>query len=320
MNMKENGKETPSIEIDLKDIAIATIKTIRLIGRASSFNELARILRADNPEYFRHPSHASLETTGLFADKSRLELRLILGYLLDEEYFELPSLRYQRLEVTPKGEAFYESPHAILVMQDEIRISPFELYFHRYLRDLRTSISEDKSIPPYLVFSDHCIDQIAKHQPETLKELSLITGMDDEKVALYGATIIKTLDQLQLNWHHVKNLTLLSRLRNFTHQEVKRLHQEGFNIEEIAGMVGVKQSTVEQYLCDFHQAGVIDLRPWIKSQMDPEILKTSLKYFKGKEQSKLRDAKLELGYEYRELRFARTYAQGFSPLPAKASA
>ena len=316
-NAKTNGTEAL---LDLQNVAVATIKTIKLVGRACSFNELARILRADNPDYYRDPSHASLETTGLFSDRSRLELRMTLGCLLEEGLLTLQSLRYQRLEITEAGEKYYQKPAKLMVGIERVRITPFELYFHRHLRDLRTKFAVEKGIPPYMVYSDHIIDQISKGQPETLKELSLIVGMDDEKIANFGAHILQALDQLQINWHHVKNLNLLSKLRNFTHQEVRRLHKEGFTVEEIAGIVSVKQSTVERYLCDFHAAGVLDLRPWIEGYVDPEILKKSLKYFKGKEDTKLREAKQALGYEYNDLFLARVYAKGFNPLPVKESA
>lgn len=307
-------------QADLKEVAIAIMKTIQLVGRSCSLNELARILRADQLKFFRDPTHATLETTGTFSHKSRLELRLTMSYLLDEEYLEMQDIRYQGLVVSSKGKAFMEEPNPILVDFEQIRCNPFELYFHRTLRELRLRLSRERGVPIYAIYTDHCIDQIVKDQPETLKELTLIRGLDDNQVAVFGALILKNLDEMRENWHHIKNLRLAGKVKNGTHQEVKRLHEEGFTVEEIAGMNGIKQATVERYLCDFHMAGIMDLRPWIESYLEEEELQPAAKYFKERPGALLREAKEVLGIEYNKLFLGRIYTQEFKALPVRATA
>ncbi len=324
------AKETPvkqspyrqpmSFEADLKDLALDIFKTIQLVGRDCSFNELARILRGDQTDFFRDPSHAILETTGSYSNTSRLELRLSMGYLLDEEYLVMKDIRFQGLAISPKGLAFQESPQPLLINLAEITFDPFQHYFHRQLRDLRRRLSDERGLPVYAIYSDHCIDQIVRNQPESLKELTLILGLDEDRISAYGALILQMLDHIRLNWHHLKNLPAMKRTAHPTHQEVKRLHQEGFTVEEIAGMVSCKQTTVERYLCDFHLAGDFDLRPWIEGYLEKETLDATTRFFQNRPNALLREAKAKLGYEYNEIYLAKVHSQGFIPVPVRISA
>lgn len=317
---KEEKKEQSGFETDLKEITLDIIRTIQLVGRACSFNELARILRADQMNYFRDPSHAKLETTGAYPKIPRVDLGLIMGYLLDEDYLTMKDIRFQGLSVGPKGIAFQESPEPLLISRAEISLDPFQHYFHRQLKDLRRRIAGERGLPAYAVYPDHCIDQIARNQPETLKELTLIRCLDEDKITAYGARILQILEEIQMNWHHLKNLGLMKRIQHHTHQEVRRLHEEGFTIEEIAGIVCCTQSTVEKYLCNFHIAGLFDLRPWIKGYLEKKTLDASVKFFKNKPDALLREAKEKLGIAYNELYLARVYSQGFTAVPVRASA
>ncbi len=319
-NKKEEKREALPFETDLKNLALDIFKTIQLVGRDCSFNELARILRGDQVDYFRDPSHAILETTGSYSRTSRLELRLSMGYLLEEEYLVMKDIRFQGLGISPKGLAFQKSPKPLLINVSEITFDPFQLYFHRQLRDLRRRLADERGLPAYAIYSDHCIDQIVRSKPESLKELTLIIGMDEDRISAYGALIIQILDHIHLNWHHLKNLPAMKRTAHSTHQEVKRLHEEGFTVEEIAGMVSCKQATVERYLCDFHLAGAFDLRPWIEGYLEKETLDATVKFFKNRPNALLREAKAKLGFEYNELYLAKVYSQGFVPVPVRISA
>ncbi len=85
-------------------------------------------------------------------------------------------------------------------------------------------------------------------------------------------------------------------------------------------MNGIKQATVERYLCDFHMAGIMDLRPWIESYLEEEELQPAAKYFKERPGALLREAKEVLGIEYNKLFLGRIYTQEFKALPVRATA
>jgi|GEM_PF-6577551 len=308
-------KDLKSWEVDISDTAFKICKTILLIGRPSGMNEVARILRADKAEYYRDPKHAQLETTGSVAYSSRIELRLTMQKLVELELLQVKDVQYGSLEVTPAGHAFLENPEPLVVEEVDVTLTPFDHYVHRHLRELRMALATNGQVPFFEIFNDLIIDQIMKQQPETVKELTLIEGMDDERIAIFGKQILDSLDRCNQDWHRVKNLHVLRKTKHATHQEVIRLFKEGFGVEEIAGILGIKSTTVESYLVDFHVVGIMDMRPWIEEYVEASVLKKAVNYFKKNMNVKLREAKAKLKIEYNFLHLARAYTQEFTAAP-----
>lgn len=308
-------KDMKSWEVDISDTAYKICKTILLIGRPSGMNEVARILRADSAAYFRDPKHARLETTGSMTYTSRIELRLNMQALVEKGVLGIKEAQYGSIEVTPAGKAFLENPQPLIVEEASVTLTPFDHFVHRHLKDLRSELATNGNLPFFEVFNDLSIDHIMKQLPETVKELNLILGLDDERIAAYGSLILKSLDECNQDWHRVKNLHVLRKTKHATHQEVSRLFQEGFGVDEIGGILGIKTTTVESYLIDFHTVGLMDMRPWIEEYVDASVLKKAVNYFKKNMDVKLREAKEKLKIEYNFLHLARAYVRDFTAAP-----
>lgn len=69
--------------------------------------------------------------------------------------------------------------------QDIVRDALFE-----HLRGLRKRIADDKNIPPYVVFSDATLSDIAQRRPSNEQEMKAISGIGDERFRRYGDLFI----------------------------------------------------------------------------------------------------------------------------------
>ncbi|MCE6993999.1 DNA helicase RecQ [Saccharothrix sp. S26] len=61
------------------------------------------------------------------------------------------------------------------------------------LRTWRTAQAREQGVPPYIIFNDATLRQIAATTPSTLDELSAISGVGENKLAKYGQQILDTL-------------------------------------------------------------------------------------------------------------------------------
>ncbi len=61
------------------------------------------------------------------------------------------------------------------------------------LRTWRTAQAREQGVPPYIIFNDATLRQIAASAPATLDELSAISGVGENKLAKYGEQILETL-------------------------------------------------------------------------------------------------------------------------------
>jgi ATP-dependent DNA helicase RecQ len=69
-------------------------------------------------------------------------------------------------------------------------LSPGEQLVYDRLRDLRLETARDLGIPPYMVFHDKTLKEMARAAPKTVEELLLIIGVGEKKAEKYGAAFI----------------------------------------------------------------------------------------------------------------------------------
>ena len=61
------------------------------------------------------------------------------------------------------------------------------------LRAWRTGVAKELGMPPYVIFHDATLRQIAAAPPTTLAGLALVNGVGETKLARYGQQILEVL-------------------------------------------------------------------------------------------------------------------------------
>jgi ATP-dependent DNA helicase RecQ len=59
------------------------------------------------------------------------------------------------------------------------------------LRALRKQLADEAGMPPYIVFNDASLREMAQRQPKTLPEFATIVGVGQAKLARYGGTFVE---------------------------------------------------------------------------------------------------------------------------------
>src|SRR5204862_2820599 len=107
---------------------------------------------------------------------------------------------YGTLKLTDKGKAFIKKPHKVMVVEDNefsntesdddeeyggggVSADP-ELFAS--LKDLRKQIAKQRNVPPFVVFQDPSLEEMAINYPITMDELKNITGVGAGKAAKFG--------------------------------------------------------------------------------------------------------------------------------------
>jgi len=69
------------------------------------------------------------------------------------------------------------------------RISCDEALFER-LRRLRKRLADERGVPPYIVFSDVSLRQMARSYPSNESEFAQISGVGEQKLKRFGKRFI----------------------------------------------------------------------------------------------------------------------------------
>jgi ATP-dependent DNA helicase RecQ len=63
------------------------------------------------------------------------------------------------------------------------------------LRNLRKRLADQAGVPPYIVFNDASLREMAQRQPTTLDEFSMIAGVGQAKLTRYGSDFVNTIKE-----------------------------------------------------------------------------------------------------------------------------
>jgi ATP-dependent DNA helicase RecQ len=65
------------------------------------------------------------------------------------------------------------------------------------LKQYRTKVAGEKSVPPYVIFHDRTLIEIAARRPETIAELDGIYGIGEAKRSRYGQDIVEMVSEME---------------------------------------------------------------------------------------------------------------------------
>ncbi|MDG1674729.1 MAG: ATP-dependent DNA helicase, partial [Flavobacteriales bacterium] len=126
-------------------------------------------------------------------------------------YLEKEVEKYGVLHLTEKGKSFVASPGAIMLanQRDFTDVDSGDSLSQTHgasggaldpklrgmLTELRKKVSAEKGLPPYVIFQDISLDEMATHYPINPDELLRITGVGSGKAAKFGEPFTKLIAQ-----------------------------------------------------------------------------------------------------------------------------
>ena len=137
--------------------------------------------------------HQNLEEFGSGEDDDEKIWNPLLRQALIAGYLKKDVENYGLLKITPEGKKFIKKPTSFEIVEDREfdddyiddggeTTSALEPTLHAMLRDLRKKVSKQIERPPYVIFQDVSLEQMATDYPVTLEELKSIQGVGEGKV------------------------------------------------------------------------------------------------------------------------------------------
>ena len=195
------------------------------------------------------------------------------------------------------------------------------------LRELRKQLADERGVPPYIVFSDVSLRQMARFYPATDREFSRISGVGDRKLREFGAVFLGEIAaHLQSNPRQMfaddsfdggtgvppvrtgrMPVPQRSRLTD-TVRETLHFFRQGKTVSEIARLRGVKDGTIYSNLEEAMLAGeAIDVKSLLTAEAQRDIAAAFAKHGFGSLGSVV--ASLGGRYDYGQCRIVRAAMQ-----------
>ncbi len=123
-----------------------------------------------------------------------------------------------------------------------------ELFEH--LRQLRIDLARKKGVPPYIIFGDATLEEMAAERPATEADLSRISGVGEQKMREFGRVFLDAIQEFILA---KKDEGI--RITGSTYLETFRLYNQGSSVEEIAAQRGISPLTVFSHFAYLYEKG-----------------------------------------------------------------
>ena len=147
--------------------------------------------------------HNLLEEFGAGEDEDGKLWNPVIRQAIIAGYLKKDVENYGLLKLTPDGKKFIKHPESFMIVKDvefsdddddvsgEGMGSALDLPLHAMLRDLRKKVAKKQQVPPYVVFQDASLEQMATVYPVTLEELQNIQGVGAGKAKRYGKEFVE---------------------------------------------------------------------------------------------------------------------------------
>lgn len=255
---------TPPETWDATEAARKALSAVYRSGQRFGVTYVVDILTGKRDERIQRNQHDQLSTFGIGADISASDWRGIFrqliaqGYLaVDHEYGSIklteqcrPLLRGET-ELQLRKQRKAEKRQKTARQRGEIRAIDAPLF--EALRALRLRLAEEQGVPPYVIFHDATLMEMARKRPTTPERMRFIPGVGEQKLERYADSFLAVIAEHPLP-------ELLDNRLSDTINETLSLHLQGLDAEQIAERRDIKTTTVFSHYAEAIEAGLLDAR------------------------------------------------------------
>jgi ATP-dependent DNA helicase RecQ len=317
----------PKKKFEGKQYVQLVLETVIAVKEQVKHKHLINVLLGKTTANVKQFKHNRLEVFGKGADKDEKFWNAAIRQCQIERFLIKDIENYGILKMSPEGYKFLKKPFSVMLVDDHDYENPEEEEFleamgsksstadktlFSLLKDLRKEIARKENLPPFVIFQDPSLEDMAIQYPISSEELRQITGVGVGKAQKYGMPflelikayveeneIIRPMDMV------VKSVINKSGLKVYIIQSIDRK----ISLEDI---VVAKNLGFDELLSEIESivaAGTkIDINYYIDEFVDPYHQEEIFSYFRTAETDSVQQALEELGedeYTEEEIRMMR---------------
>ncbi len=197
--------QNPPERFDATLDARKALSCVYRVGQRFGMKYVIDVIRGMDNERIRSLGHDKLSTYGIGSERSGAEWQSILRQLIHSGFLIQDIANYSILKLTEAARPLLRGEVQLELARPRIREKvqkkkkrPINLgeeneELFQCLRELRKKLADDQAVPPFVVFSDVTLIQMANTQPSTDSELLEISGVGQVKLARYGKAFLETI-------------------------------------------------------------------------------------------------------------------------------
>ncbi len=245
----------------------------------------AQVLKGSKDRRIMTNNHDQLSTWGILKEQSTEQIKEWINQLISQGFLVREG-EYQILKVGPTGRDLLRgetSPRLLRIKTTsssstpviaETILTPKELELFADLRSLRRELASARKVPPYVIFSDASLYDMARRRPASLDFFRQVKGVGDMKLHDFGEIFTTRIKEF-CNQHDLESDCRVDSAVSITTKrgpdqlsvsEVKAFacFAKGLSLEETAKTLERALSTTSGYLLTYiRHIEISDPTPWV---------------------------------------------------------
>ena len=307
----------PKTKIEAQDQLVITLQAILSVKENFRSDYIIDFITGKETDEILAHHHEELENFGAGADDDEKVWNPVIRQALIAGYLKKEVENYGLLKVTAAGKKFLKAPQSFMIVKDaefneddealdhEGGISALDPTLSAMLRDLRKKVSKQMQRPPYVIFQDVSLEQMATDYPVTLDELKNIQGVGEGKVKQpYAKEFVDLIKhyceengiERQADMR-VRTVAKKSMLKVKIIQSIDRQ----VALDDIADAQGIDfDELLDEVEAIVYSGTKLNIDYFLEEVMDEDHVDDIYDYFTESDTDKLSVAEEELGDEYSE--------------------
>jgi len=306
----------PRVEFDAQESMVLLITTILELKENFKANYISNFLAGEVTSEIKSLRNDEHKSFGSGKDIEEIKWNSIIRQSIINNYIIKEIENYGVLKVSAKGREFLQNPHSFTMVEpkkydanaaaiaNNTKGGAADEELFSILKELRKEVAQDQDLPPYVIFSEVSLEDMATQYPISMEELCNITGVGQGKAEKFGATFLETIKEYveeneieRPNDMIVKSVVNKSGLKVFIIQSIDRK----FTLEDIAVAKGKAVEDILEEIEHIVASGTkVNLDHILNDLLDEEYQEEIIDYFRETEEDSIDDALEEFDETYSE--------------------
>jgi ATP-dependent DNA helicase RecQ len=191
---------------DATEAARKALSCVYRTGQRFGAGHVIDVLLGKDTERVRSLRHDRLSTYDIGAELELKQWRAVFRQLVARGFLSVDAQGYGSLRLTPSSRALLRGEERIELRRDArplrtarrrsapaASVPPSATDLWQALRAWRRELAESQGVPPYVIFHDASLAEMAERRPRSLAEFADIPGVGEKKLQRYGPAFLEVI-------------------------------------------------------------------------------------------------------------------------------
>ena len=306
----------PKERLEGREALLVVLHAIMALKKAFSQEYIIDFVKGRPTDEIGQHGHKQLEEFGSGEDIDPKLWNPVIRQALIEGYISKDIDNYGLLRITAAGKRYVNNPESFMVVEDTVfnndidedasygAVSALDPTLLSMLKSLRKDVAEKNNLPPYVIFQDMSLDQMATSYPVTEKELGNIRGVGVGKARRYGKPFYELISKYceENEIERPDELIVKTVVKDSMKKpKIINLIDRKRSLDDIASTVGLDFEELLDEIDTIVYSGTrLNIDYCINEELDEEDVEDIYEYFRESDTDSMEDAMDELGDTYTE--------------------